>query len=237
METFVFEHVTFSYPDCEKSALTDLSFQIRESEFVLVCGKSGCGKTTLMRHLKKSLVPYGIGDGAIWYYGEDLMLLDNRRDASEIGYVGQDPESQIVTDKVWHELAFGLENLGCSVGEINRRVSEMASYFGIQTWFRKDTCELSGGQKQLLNLAAVMAMHPKAIILDEPTSQLDPVAASEFLNTLRRINQELGTTIVITEHRLEEVFPMADQVLLMEDGRLLFQGTPQETVRFVARAQ
>ena len=143
METFVFEHVTFSYPDCEKSALTDLSFQIRESEFVLVCGKSGCGKTTLMRHLKKSLVPYGIGDGAIWYYGEDLMLLDNRRDASEIGYVGQDPESQIVTDKVWHELAFGLENLGCSVGEINRRVSEMASYFGIQTWFRKDTCELS----------------------------------------------------------------------------------------------
>lgn len=232
METLVFKHVNFSYPGQERAALHDITFTIRESEFVLVCGKSGCGKSTLLRHMKKSLVPYGAGEGEILYNGENLMLLDNRKDASQIGYVGQDPENQIVTDRVWHELAFGLENLGFSTGIINRRVAEMASYFGIETWFRKDTCELSGGQKQILNLASVMAMHPGLIVLDEPTSQLDPVAAADFLNTLRRINQELGTTIVLSEHRLEEVFPLSDRVLLMEEGKLLFDGDTQNAVKF-----
>lgn len=235
METLVFKHVDFSYPDSDRKALSDISFSIQESEFVLVCGRSGGGKSTLMRHMKKSLIPYGIGEGEIEYCGENLMELDARKDASEIGYVSQDPENQIVTDKVWHELAFGLENLGFPNGVIDRRVAEMASYFGIQSWFRKDTCELSGGQKQILNLAAIMAMQPKLIVLDEPTSQLDPVAATEFLNTLRRINQELGTTIVITEHRLEEVFTLADRVLLMDRSELIFDGRPEELPQFLCR--
>ncbi|MCD2491137.1 ATP-binding cassette domain-containing protein [Lacrimispora sp. NSJ-141] len=234
METFVFKDVNFCYPGREKKALDKMSFSIGESQFVLICGKSGCGKSTLLRHMKKSLIPYGEGEGEIYYCGQDFMHLDDRRDAEEIGFVGQDPENQIVTDKVWHEMAFGLENLGLSTNSIRRRVSEMACYFGIQSWFRKNTSELSGGQKQLLNLASVMAMYPKVIVLDEPTAQLDPIAALEFLETLRKINRDLGITIVISEHRLEEVFPMADKVMVMEEGRLCFWGTPRETGAYLS---
>ena len=110
----------------------------------------------------------------------------------------QDPDAQIVTDKVWHELAFGLENLGVEESVMRLRVAEMASYFGIQDWFHRDIAQLSGGQKQLINLAAIMALQPQVLILDEPTSQLDPIAASDFLNTVRKINRELGTTVIIT---------------------------------------
>ena len=233
METIVFKNVNFSYPGRAERALSEISLTINESEFFLICGKSGCGKSTLLRHMKKSLIPYGKGEGEIFYCGQDMMQLENRLDASEIGFVGQDPENQIVTDKVWHEMAFGLENLGYPTNVIRRRVAEMSSYFGIQSWFRRDTGELSGGQKQILNLASIMAMHPKLILLDEPTSQLDPVAASEFLETIRKINRELGITIVISEHRLEEVFPMADRVAVMDKGSLLFVGTPRETGAFL----
>lgn len=140
----------------------------------------------------------------------------------------QSPENQIVTDKVWHELAFGLESLGYDTPTIRRRVAEMASFFGIQTWFYKSVTELSGGQKQLLNLASVMVLQPKVLILDEPTSQLDPIAASDFLATLGKINRELGTTIILTEHRLEEAFSFASRVAVMDGGRLLCSGTPAE---------
>lgn len=139
----------------------------------------------------------------------------------------QDPDAQIVTDKVWHELAFGLESLGCDVRTMRMRVAEMASYFGIQNWFHKNVTELSGGQKQLLNLASVMAMQPEVLILDEPTSQLDPIAATDLLNTVRKINLELGTTVIITEHRLEEVFHAADRVVLMEKGRIIACDSPR----------
>ncbi len=162
-----------------------------------------------------------------------MMQLDGRVNASGIGFVQQNPENQIVTDKVWHELAFGLESLGFDNPVIRRRVSEMANYFGISTWFRKNTSELSGGQKQLLNLASIMAMHPNLIILDEPTSQLDPIAATEFLGILKRINQDLGITIVLSEHRLEEVYCMADRVLVMEEGKIATFDTPVNVARFL----
>ena len=194
---------------------------------MVICGKSGCGKTTLMRHFKTVLSPYGKREGEILFCGERLEGVSMRTQSAEIGYVLQSPDNQIVTDKVWHELAFGVENLGYDQQTIRLRVAEMASFFGIQNWFSKNVEELSGGQKQLLNLASVMAMQPKVLVLDEPTSQLDPIAAGEFLSTIRKINLDLGITVIMIEHRLEEVFPMADKVLVLEDGKQTFFDHPR----------
>ncbi len=204
-----------------------MSLSVQEGEFLLLCGESGCGKSTLLKLLKRELAPYGEKSGEILYNGCPLSKLDGRTAASEIGFVLQNPESQIVTDTVWHELAFGLESLGFDTPVIRRRVAEMASYFGIEEWFHKKTAELSGGQKQLLNLAAVMVMQPKVLLLDEPTAQLDPIAAASFISTLQKLNRELGLTILLAEHRLEEVFPIADRVLLMDGGRLSYADSPR----------
>ncbi len=219
--------LTFSYPECEKYALQNINLEIKQGEFITVCGKSGCGKTTLLRHLKTVLTPHGERTGEILFKDTALENVDLRTQSSKIGYVLQSPDNQIVTDKVWHELAFGLESLGFDNTTIRLRVAEMASFFGIQGWFMKNVTELSGGQKQLLNLAAIMAMQPAVLILDEPTSQLDPIAATEFLDTVRKINQEIGTTIIITEHRLEEVFPMSDRVIVLDNGEIIGNDTPR----------
>ena len=234
MEKIGIKDLTFRYPTGDKPALTELSLSVEEGEFLVVCGKSGCGKSTLLRHMKKSLLPYGERTGEMLFCGTDLEEMDLREDAGRIGFVQQNPDNQLVTDKVWHELAFGLENLGLENRVIKRRVAEMASYFGIQGWFRKSVAELSGGQKQLLNLASVMAMQPEVLILDEPASQLDPIAAGDLLNTVYRINRDLGVTVVISEHRLEDVFPMADRVVVLEKGRILTQGTPSGVARKLA---
>ena len=213
MATIEIRDLTFSYPLAEEPALKEVSLTVGQSEFVVLCGKSGCGKSSFLRQLKKNMIPYGQRSGSVLYNGLEIAELSDRQSASEIGFVQQNPDNQLVTDKVWHELAFGLESLGLDHASIKRRVAEMASFFDIQTWFRKNVAELSGGQKQLLNLASIMVMQPKVLILDEPTSQLDPIAASEFLKTIYKINRDLGTTVIISEHRLEELFPMADRVL------------------------
>ena len=202
MDCFTIKDLSFSYPHSEKEALSGVSLSIRQGEYLCLCGRSGSGKSTLLRHLKSVLTPYGKRSGSILYEGRELSEVDERTQSGEIGYVMQDPDSQIVTDKVWHELAFGLESLGCDQRTMRLRVAEMASYFGIQDWFHKNVDELSGGQKQLLNLASIMAVQPKVLILDEPTSQLDPIAAADFLNTVKKINRELGTTVILSEHRL-----------------------------------
>ena len=225
--------LSFTYPATERKALDQVSFEVEQSEFVVLCGKSGCGKSTLLRHLKKNLVPYGEVSGKVLYGGKETGELDDRVNASQIGFVQQNPDNQLVTDKVWHELAFGLESLGLDNQSIKRRVAEMASFFDIQTWFRKNVSELSGGQKQLLNLASVMVMQPKVLILDEPTSQLDPIAATEFLKTVYRINRELGTTVIISEHRLEELFTMADKVIVMDKGRIIACDEPWNIGRYL----
>ena len=237
MEILQVENLSFRYPKAEKSAIDDISFSLNNGEFVVVCGESGCGKTTLLKLLKKELAPAGEKSGRIIYKGVLQEELDGKISAGEIGYVLQNPDNQIVTDKVWHELAFGLENLGVSTEVIRRRVGEMASYFGIQSWFRRRTDELSGGQKQLLNLAAIMVMQPKVLILDEPTSQLDPIAASDFIATLQKLNRELGLTIILVEHRLEEVFPAADKILLMDHGRVLLYDSPKNVGRSLGAMQ
>ena len=237
MKIVEIKNMNFTYPGSERKALNNINFSVENSEFVLLCGKSGCGKSTLLRHLKKNLMPYGKLEGNILYKGQEIEKLPKRLCASEIGFVQQNPDNQIVTDKVWHELAFGLESLGFDNLTIKRRVAEMASFFGIQTWFRKSVNELSGGQKQLLNLASIMVMKPKLLILDEPTSQLDPISATEFVATLKKINQELGTTIIISEHRLEELFPLADRVLVMDEGSLLIDDTPKEAIKRIQNGE
>lgn len=228
MESFTIRGLTFTYPEQAKKALNGLTFSVGQDEFVTLAGPSGCGKTTLLRQLKTVLAPHGQRSGEILFEGRPLSDIGRREQCARIGFVQQDPDNQIVTDKVWHELAFGLESLGCDTPTIRGRVAEMASFFGIQSWFYKDVSELSGGQKQLLNLASIMAMQPSVLILDEPTSQLDPIAASDFLATVGKIHRELGTTVLMTEHRLEETLPMSDRVLIMEDGNLICAGTPRE---------
>ncbi|SDM42518.1 energy-coupling factor transport system ATP-binding protein [Paenibacillus jilunlii] len=197
----------------------------------MLLGPSGGGKTTLLRHLKRELAPVGRASGKIAYKGQPLSGLPAELTAAEIGMVFQNPDAQIVMDTVWHELAFSMENMGYPAAVMRSRLAEIAGLFGLEPLLYKPVHELSGGQKQLLNLASVLLLQPKLLLLDEPTSQLDPVAAREFLQTLHRLNEEMSVTVIISEHRLEEVLPLADRVLLLEEGELRFQGTPRDFVR------
>ena len=228
MAHFEIKNLTFSYPTAKgKDSLHNVNLTVHRGEYIVLCGKSGSGKTTLLRHLKSVLTPHGKRSGEILFNGVPMENVSQRDQSSKIGYVMQNPDDQIVTDKVWHELAFGLESLGCDQKTMRSRVAEMACYFGIQDWFHRDVANLSGGQKQLLNLASIMAMQPEVLILDEPTSQLDPIAASDFLNTVRKINIELGTTVIITEHRMEDIFPYADRAIVMDGGSVIADDTPR----------
>ena len=234
MARYEIEDLSFSYASAGgKLSLDRVSFSVAQGEYLVLCGRSGSGKTTLLKQLKPVLAPAGKKSGRVLFGGTDVRELSERDQAAKIGYVMQNPDDQIVTDKVWHELAFGLESLGCDQKTMRARVAEMACYFGIQDWFHRDVVNLSGGQKQLLNLASIMAMQPEVLILDEPTSQLDPIAASDFLNTVRKINLELGTTVIITEHRLEDIFPHADRAVVMEEGRVIADDVPRNIGRLL----
>ena len=226
MELASIQNLTFTYPEQTAPVLRDVSISLHSGDFAVLAGPSGCGKSTLLRQLKTVLAPHGTLEGQIFLNGAPLDTIPSCIQAAKIGFVMQSPDSQIVTDKVWHELAFGLESLGVSNAEIRGRVAEMASFFGIQTWFHMETNRLSGGQKQLLNLASIMVLQPELLILDEPTSQLDPIAATDFLQTLGRINRELGTTILICEHRLEDVIPMANRLIVMDAGAVISDAAP-----------
>ncbi|MCR5429487.1 MAG: ATP-binding cassette domain-containing protein [Lachnospiraceae bacterium] len=231
MEILRVGDLEFSYrisPD--KKALDGVSFSLERGDMLCVCGATGSGKSTLLKMLKRELTPVGAKSGRILVCGRDPEEMDERESASTVGFVMQRPEQQIVTDKVWHELAFGLENLAVPQKEIRRRVSEIAGYFGIESWFEMSTDELSGGQKQLLNLAAVMVMQPEILVLDEPTAQLDPIAASNFIATVVKLNRELALTVVIVEHRLEDIIPVSDKLLVLEEGRTVAFGNTRECV-------
>src|SRR5699024_3233853 len=223
--------ITFTYPEQEQPALKSINLEVEQGDFVVLFGESGSGKTTLLRMLKAALTPYGTKEGVVRYNGVDIQEWNEREAAREVGFVMQNPDTQIVTDKVWHELAFGLENLGTPPEAIRRYVAEIANYFGIHTWFRKQTTKLSGGEKQLLNVASIMAMQPNLLVLDEPTSQLDPIAASNFLHMLEKLNRDLGLTIVMSEHRLEEVLPLANKVVFLEDGEIICAEEPKNIGR------
>ncbi len=236
MEAYKINNLSFAYPNADL-LLKNINLSFNSGEFILLCGRSGSGKTTLLRHLKPILSPAGTLTGGIDFFGDDLKEIDLRQQSQSIGYVMQLPEQQIVTDKVWHELAFGLESLGYDQQTIRLRVAEIANFFGIESWFYQKTTELSGGQKQLLNLASIMAMQPKVLILDEPTSQLDPIMANSFLETLKKINDELGVTVILSEQRLENVFAFADQVVLLDNGEVLYNGKADKITNFFARTK
>ena len=225
------KNLSFSYPESKKRVLDGVSFSLERGDFLLVCGATGSGKSTLLRCIKRELTPMGDLSGSIFYDGKSLCDLPDRESARLIGFVGQRPEQQLVTDKVWHELAFGLENLGMSSSLIRRRVAETAAYFNLEDCFESDVSSLSGGQKQLVNLASVMAMRPEVLLLDEPTAQLDPIAAENFLSTLEKLNRELSLTIVLIEHRLEEVLPLSNRLLALEDGKVLVFDETRQAAR------
>ncbi len=223
-------NLSFTYPESTLPTVAEISLSVEKGEYIALCGATGSGKTTLLRRLKREIAPAGAQSGEILLNGTPLEQLTALQSARSIGYVMQRPEQQIVTDRVWHELAFGLENMGMERDKMRRRVSEMAAYFGIEDWFEQSTDSLSGGQKQLLNLAAVMVMDPQILILDEPTAQLDPIAAADFLATVRRLNRELGLTVIIAEHRLEDVIPECDRLAVLRDGRPVCCAPPEQAV-------
>lgn len=230
MPIFQVKDLNYYYPDSEKPALKDIELTVEEGEFLLITGGSGSGKSTLARVLA-GLVPDFYGGcfgGRVFFKGQDIRHMDRRRLARHVGMVFQDPEKQLVKTEVEAEIAFGLENLGLPRQEMARRVAEVMGFLNLTEVKGQFTEKLSGGQKQKLALASVLAMQPEVLILDEPTSQLDPTAAEDFLNLIKRLNEEMGMTVVLIEHRLERCFYLADRVVMMEDGKLKIKGTPQE---------
>lgn len=228
MALFQLENMSFTYPGENRRVLTDLNFSIQEGEFFVLCGASGSGKSTLLRLLKHTIAPAGKLEGHILYRDTPVHLLQEKTLAGEIGFVFQNPDSQLVSDHVYNELAFGLENLGVSPVEIDSRVAETAAFFGMEAYFDRRTTQLSGGEKQLLNLASVMVMEPSVLLLDEPLSQLDPIAKMDFIEQLRRVNQELGITVIMAEHDLDEVYGLCDRMLVLEGGKPLYLGQKRD---------
>lgn len=224
------KNLTVTYPEGTAPVLRDVSFSLASGEFAVLCGATGCGKSTLLRMLKRELAPKCVHSGCIFYKDTPISSLDARVAVTEIGFVAQQPDQQIVTDRVWHELAFGLENLGTPPDLMRRSVAEIASYFGLEQLLERDPATLSGGQKQLLNLASAVILGPRLLLLDEPTAQLDPVASSEFFATLARLNRDFSMTILLTEHCLEEVIPLADRLLILDSGRLIADNSPRSVL-------
>lgn len=232
MEILSCENVAFKYNESTDYAISDCTFSVKKGEKIMLCGASGSGKSTLLRLLKRELSPRGELSGDITLMGKDRSELSDRESAEKIGFVMQSPDSQTVCDKVSAELAFGLESFGVKSGEIQSRVGEMAAFFGIEPLYDRDISTLSGGQKQLVALCSVMATDPDILLLDEPTAQLDPVAARELLGILDRLNKEMGVTIIIAEHDPEELFDSCDKILYLANGKTEFFGTPALTAKY-----
>lgn len=234
MEIIRVDQLSFYYPDTPAAALDNVSLSVKQGDFVVLCGASGCGKTTLLRHLKQEAQPTGKRSGSILFNGIPLGELPAVAAAEQIGMVFQNPENQIVMDQVWHELAFSMENVGYAQAVMRKRLAEMSHFFGLEDLLYKSVHEISGGQKQLINLASVLLLQPKLLLLDEPTSQLDPVAARDFLQLIYRLNQEMSMTVIISEHRLEDVIPLADRIIMLDGGRVKYDAAPRELCRLIS---
>ncbi len=224
------EHLSFAFALSQSPVLQDISFDVEAGAFVLLCGTTGSGKTTLLRQLKKEIRPAGQQSGIIYYRGKPLDAYGENT-VREIGMVFQNPDAQCVTGSVWQELAFSLENQQTQVSEMRRRIAEMVSFFGMEHLMDKPIQALSGGEKQMVALASVLLLRPAMILLDEPTAQLDPVAARSFLQFLKQVNEEFGITVLIAEHHTEDVFALADKVVFLQDGRVFAQGAPEAVCR------
>jgi energy-coupling factor transport system ATP-binding protein len=222
------ENFCFTYPLEHKKALSNIDLRVEQGDFILICGDSASGKTTLLRNLKREISPVGEKKGEIRYKGIKLENIEDTSSAKEIGFVFQEPENQILMDTVLHELAFSLENFGYSSFEIKKRIGEMSSFFGLGDYLDNPIRELSGGQKQLINLCSVLLLRPELLLLDEPTAQLDPVMANDFIKMIFQLNQEFSLTVMMSEHRMDLVFPYADRVLWMHEGEIQFSFQPKE---------
>ena len=212
--------LSFAYPGADAAVLEGLDWSVPQGAFALLVGGTGSGKSTLLSLLKPEIAPAGERTGDMRVLGENVADMDVRASAERVGYVFQDPENQIVCETVWHEMAFGLENLGLARDEMRRRVAETSYFFGLEDWLHRDTDTLSGGRKQLLSLAAVLALRPRVLLLDEPTSQLDPVAEKNFLHALFRVNRELGCTVVVATHQPRPMLEYATCAYRIEGGRV-----------------
>ncbi|MGM0877214.1 MAG: ABC transporter ATP-binding protein [Bacillota bacterium] len=224
------KHVSFTYPEEKQSVLKDVSFTVEQGEFIVLCGPSGSGKSTLLRLMKREIAPHGTILGGFSLENQPLSTASPEQIAKDVGMVFQDPENQIVMDNVLEELIFGMENMGASTEEMRKRVAEIVHFFGLEGLLERKTHELSGGQKQLVNLASVLLLEPKLLLLDEPTAQLDPVAAREFIGMLQTMNEEFGITVIIAEHRLEELFGIADRTIVLDKGEIIAFDTPRRVI-------
>ena len=219
---FSFAYLNSDGTESQTKSLDNINLEINFGDFVLLCGPSGCGKTTLLTNLKKELMPAGRRSGEIKFNGTKIQDLDDISSACDIGYLFQNPDSQIVTDTVIQEIAFPLENIGIPTEEIRNRISEIVAFFGINDILHKNVNELSGGQKQLVNLCSLLVLRPEVLLLDEPMSQLDPIASYEFLSIVRRLNEEFSITVIMSEHKADSVFPFIDKAVFLKDGRIEF---------------
>ena len=227
MALIEFKDFSFSYLNSDGSesqtkSLDSINLEIDYGDFVLLCGPSGCGKTTLLTNLKKELMPAGRRSGEIKFNGTRIQDLEDLSSACDIGYLFQNPDSQIVTDTVIQEIAFPLENIGLPTEEIRNRISEIVAFFGINDILHKNVNELSGGQKQLVNLCSLLVLRPEVLLLDEPMSQLDPIASYEFLSIVRRLNEEFSITVVMSEHKADSIFPFIDKAVFLKEGKIEF---------------
>ncbi|MBD8070296.1 ABC transporter ATP-binding protein [Bacillus sp. PS06] len=230
MEILRLENVSFTYPGQEEPMISDINLSFSQGEFVVICGRTGSGKSTLLKQLKQEITPFGLKEGVIYYKNLSIEQYNPEVLTSEIGMVFQDPENQIVMDEVYQELIFGMENLGVDYNSMRKRIAELVQFFDLDHLLYKKTYEMSGGQKQLVNLASILLLQPKVLLLDEPTSQLDPIAAKDFVQLLQRINQEFGITIIMVEHRLEDILPIADRLVFMDKGKIVSQGDPRLSI-------
>ena len=219
---FSFAYMNSDGTESEVKSLDSINLEIDYGDFVLLCGPSGCGKTTLLTNLKKELMPAGRRSGEIKFNGTRIIDMDEISSACDIGYLFQNPDSQIVTDTVIQEIAFPLENIGLPTEEIRNRISEIVAFFGINDILHKNVNELSGGQKQLVNLCSLLVLRPHVLLLDEPMSQLDPIASYEFLSIVRRLNEEFSITVIMSEHKADSIFPFIDKAVFLKDGKIEF---------------
>ena len=227
MELIRFNDFSFEYSNNEK-IFSKLNLTVNRGDFVLFCGPSGCGKTTLLMNLKNEIKPIGNEEGIIYYDGENIRQLSKEKSARDIGFLFQNPENQFVCDTVIQEISFSLENMGIPTEEIRTRIAEISTFFSLDKLLYKKVDELSGGQKQLVNLCSLLVLKPKVLLLDEPTSQLDPIASYDFLSILRRLNEEFSITILMTEHRINNVFPFIDKAVFIEEGVIAYNNHPRE---------
>ena len=219
---FSFAYMNSDGTESQVKSLDNINLEIDYGDFVLLCGPSGCGKTTLLTNLKKELMPAGRRAGEIRFNGTEIQNLDEISSACDIGYLFQNPDSQIVTDTVIQEIAFPLENIGLPTEEIRNRISEIVAFFGINDILHKNVNELSGGQKQLVNLCSLLVLRPQVLLLDEPMSQLDPIASYEFLSIVRRLNEEFSITVIMSEHKADSIFPFIDKAVFLKEGKIEF---------------